>query len=362
VKAIALALLLATPAAAASESGTFSIVACDTSTGEIGVAVESRAFSVGTRVPWARAGVGAIATQASTRAAYGPRGLAMLAAGVEPRVVLDSLLADDPDRDHRQVGVVSAFGRAANFTGDKCSVWAGGIVGPGFAIQGNILAGPQVVRAMENAFRETQGELPARLLAALAAGQAAGGDKRGQQSAALLVVRPSDQYPEYRERYVSLRVEDHARPTDELTRLYHLCEATGLAEAHARYMQGFEAANRMADASRERERLTDILRRVIADPGATAASLNEVAWTASAAGVALDDALKAATRAAVMEPRSTDILDTVAAIHLKRGEYSQALQSIQSALDIAPDDPDLKARKREIEDAAKHAREPKKRP
>src|SRR5262249_44448281 len=222
-------------AAPAPETGTFSIVACDTATGELGVAVESRAFSVGTRVPWAHAGIGAIATQASTRAAYGPRRLAMLAAGVEPREVIDSLLADDTDRDHRQLGVVSAFGRAANYTGDKCSVWAGGIVGPGFAIQGNILAGQEVVRAMERAFRETQGERSARMLAALAAGQAAGGDKRGQQSAALLVVRPSDQYPEYRERYVNLKVEDHARPIDELTRLYHMFEATGLAEAHARY-------------------------------------------------------------------------------------------------------------------------------
>jgi uncharacterized Ntn-hydrolase superfamily protein len=363
VKAIALLLLLAAaPALAAPESGTFSIVACDTATAELGVAVESRAFSVGTRVPWARAGVGAIATQASTRAAYGPRGLAMLANGVEPRSVIDSLLLDDTDRDHRQIGMVSAFGRAASYTGDKCSTWAGGIVGDGFAIQGNILAGQEVVRAMERAFYDTQGELSARLLAALAAGQAAGGDKRGQQSAALLVVRPSDQYPEYRERYVSLEVEDSARPIDELSRLYHMYEATGLAEAHARYLQGFEAAHRAADASRERARLTDILRRVNADPAATAGSLNAVAWTAASVNAGLDDALKAATRAAVLEPRNTDILDTIAEIHVKRGEFPQALRSIESALVIAPDDPDLKARKKEIEDAAKRAPAPMKKP
>jgi uncharacterized Ntn-hydrolase superfamily protein len=358
--AVLLGAALVDCAVAGPEAGTFSIVACDTATGELGVAVESRAFSVGTRVPWARAGVGAVATQASTRAAYGPRGLAMLAAGVEPRSVIDSLLVDDQDRDHRQLGVVSSFGRAASFTGDKCSTWAGGIVGPGFAIQGNILAGQQVVRAMERAFRETQGELSGRLLAALAAGQAAGGDKRGQQSAALLVVRPSEQYPEYRERYVNLKVEDSAKPIDELTRLYHLYEATGLAEAHARYMQGFEIARRAADASRERARLADIVRRVNADPGATASSLNAVAWTAASAGVALDDALKAATKAAVLEPKNTDILDTVAEVYLKRGDYPGALRSIQAALDIAPDDPDLKARKKEIEDQAKRA--PKKTP
>jgi len=357
VLAIAL-LALASRAQAAPDTGTFSIVACDTATGELGVAVESRAFTVGTRVPWARAGVGAIATQASTRAAFGPRGLAMLAAGVAPREVLDSLLADDPDRDHRQVGVVSALGRAAQFTGDKCSEWAGGIVGTGFAIQGNILAGPQVVREMERAFRETQGELAARLLAALAAGQAAGGDRRGQQSAALIVVRPSDQYPEYRERYVNLKVEDYARPVDELTRLYRLYEATGLAEAHARYMQSYEASHHFAEATRERERLGAILRRVSADVDATAASLNAVAWTAASSGVLLDDALKAATRAAVLEPKNTDILDTIAEVHLKRGEYQQALQTIQSALDMAPDDSDLKARKKVIEEAAKRAPKP----
>jgi uncharacterized Ntn-hydrolase superfamily protein len=352
---VLLALLLATPAFAAPGTGTFSIVACDTSTGELGVAVESRAFSVGTRVPWARAGAGAIATQASTRAAYGPRGLAMLAAGVDPRAVIDSLLSDDTDRDHRQLGMVSAFGRAANYTGEKCSDWAGGIVGPGFAIQGNILAGEPVVRAMEKAFRETQGELSARLLAALAAGQAAGGDKRGQQSAALLVVRPSDQYPEYRDRYVNLKVEDSARPIDELTRLYHMYEATGLAEAHARYLQSLDVAHRAADASLERARLSDILRRVNADPSATASSLNAAAFTAASVNVALDDALKAATRAAVLEPKNTDILDTIAEIHVKRGEYAQALRSIEGALVIAPDDPDLKARKKEIEDASKRA-------
>ena len=350
-----LALALAARAEASPDTGTFSIVACDTATGEVGVAVASRALTVGTRVPWVRAGAGAVATQASTREAFGPRGLAMLAAGTDPRHVLDSLLTEDLDRDHRQVGVVDAFGHSANYTGSKCTAWAGGIVGPGFAIQGNILASPQVVREMERAFRETRGELAARLLAALAAGQAAGGDKRGQQSAALLVARPSDQYPEYRDRYVQLKVEDHARPIVELTRIYRLYEATGLAEAHVRYMQGFESAKRAADAARERARLGDIVKRVAADPDATSGSLNAVAWSAGSSGVDLDDALKAATRAAVMEPKNTDILDTIAEVRWKRGEYGLALQAIQSALDIAPDDADLKARKKEIEDAAKHA-------
>jgi uncharacterized Ntn-hydrolase superfamily protein len=357
--ALALAFALATgaaPASASREAGTFSIVAFDTATGEIGVAVESRAFAVGTRVPWARAGVGGIATQASTRAAFGPRGLAMLAAGIQPRDVIDSLTADDEGREDRQIGVVSAFGRAATFTGSRCSSWAGGIAGPGFAIQGNILAGPQVVREMERAYRETKGELAERLLAALAAGQQAGGDRRGQQSAALLVVRPSEQYPEYRERYVQLKVEDHARPIDELTRLYRVYEATGLAEAHARYAETYERAGRVADATRERSRVGQTLKRVLADPNSSASSLNAMAWTACSMGAFLDDALRAATRAAVLDPRNTDILDTIAECHLRRGEYVAALEAIGDALDLDPKDAQLKARKKQIEDAANAAK------
>jgi len=351
---LALAVALAMVALAPPAGATFSICAYDTATGEIGVAVESRAFTVGTRVPWARAGVGAVATQASTRASYGPRGLAMLAAGVEPREVIDSLLADDSGRDDRQIGVVSAVGRAATFTGSRCSAWAGGIAGPGFAIQGNILAGPQVVREMERAFRETHGELAGRLLAALAAGQAAGGDKRGQQSAALLVVRPSEQFPEYRERYVNLKVEDHARPIDELSRLYRVYEATGLAEAHARYAESYERAGRVADAARERARVGEILKRVLADANASASTLNAIAWTACEMGAFEGDALTAATRAAVLDPRNTDILDTIAECHLKRGEFAAALSAIDDALELAPKDASLKDRKKQIEDAAKH--------
>ena len=176
--------------------GTFSIIAFDPQTNELGIAVQSRAFSVGAGVPWAEAGVGAIATQASTNESFGPRGLAMLRAGYSAETARDSLLASDPGRENRQLGVVDATGRAASFTGSRCLVWAGDTTAAGLSAQGNILAGPKVLSEMVRAYSESDGEMAERLLAALHAAQAAGGDKRGQQSAAILVVRPSDERAE----------------------------------------------------------------------------------------------------------------------------------------------------------------------
>jgi len=219
---LVLALLIAWPAvaAAAEPVTTFSIVARDPATGDLGIAVQSKFFAVGAVVPWARAGVGAVATQSFANTTFGPRGLELLARGLAPATVLDSLLAPDADRDQRQIGIVDASGRAAAATGPKCQVWAGHRSGPDYAVQGNILAGEPVVLAMEKAFREAQGHLGGRLLAALDAGQAAGGDSRGQQSAALLIVRAQGGYGGFNDRYCDLRVDDHATPITELRRLY----------------------------------------------------------------------------------------------------------------------------------------------
>jgi uncharacterized Ntn-hydrolase superfamily protein len=336
-------------------AGTFSIVAYDSATGELGVAVQSRAFSVGSRVAWARAGVGAIATQSFTNASYGPRGLQLLAGGSSPSAVLDSLLSLDLERERRQVGIVSARGLAANFTGKECMEWAGGTVGVGFAAQGNILAGEAVVRQMALAFRNLDGELSERLVAALEAAQSAGGDKRGQQSAVLLVVRPSEEYPEYRERYVSLRVEDHPSPIAELKRLYRIHEASGLAEAHVRYAAAYRRAGRTADAEREMSRLGETLRRALADPATAAGTLNELAWYACTGDVHLDEALRAAARAAEREPNSTEILDTVAECHYRRGQYQEALAAIRRALVVTPKDEYLKSQEKKFEEAKKKA-------
>lgn len=201
---------------------TFSIVARDPATGDLGVAVESKFLGVGAVVPWARAGVGAIATQAWANVDYGPRGLELLASGKSAEDVVAELTGDDEGASRRQVGVVDAQGRAASFTGSECNAWAGGEVGDGFCCQGNILVGPDVVAAMADAYRTTTGSFAHRLLSALEGGQAAGGDSRGQQSAAIYVVREGGGYGGGNDRYIDLRVEDHPRPIEELRRLVML--------------------------------------------------------------------------------------------------------------------------------------------
>ena len=205
---------------------TFSIVAFDPKTEDLGVAVESRFISVGAVVPWAQAGVGAVATQSFANTAYGPRGLAQLRKGAAPKDVLKALIAKDKMAPQRQVGLVDARGRAAAFTGDECFEWAGHVVGRNYACQGNILEGEEVVKGMARAFESTEGDLPVRLLAALHAGQRAGGDKRGQQSAALLVVRERGGYGGLNDRWIDLRVDDHPAPIDELTRIFNVYDVT----------------------------------------------------------------------------------------------------------------------------------------
>lgn len=209
--------------------GTFSIVAADLERGEWGVAVQSKFISVGAVVPWAEAKVGAIATQAMANVRYGPGGLDLLRGGAPATEVVRRLTEADPQRDHRQLGVVDARGVAASFTGAKCMDWAGHEVGNGFACQGNILFGPAVVQAMARTFEATPGDLPERLLAALSAGQREGGDRRGMQAAGLLIVREKGGYDEGTDRWVDIRVDDHPAPIEELKRVFRLYDLTMLS-------------------------------------------------------------------------------------------------------------------------------------
>lgn len=201
---------------------TFSIVAHDPRNGDLGVAVASKFLAVGAVVPWARAGVGAVATQALANVAYGPDGLALLERGHTAQQTLDALLAGDEQREHRQVGIVDAQGGAAAHTGKECMDWAGHALGPGFAAQGNILAGAGVVQAIVEGFARAEGELAERLLLALLAGDTAGGDRRGRQSAALYIARAGGAYGGLLDRYIDLRVDDHPAPIGELARLLKL--------------------------------------------------------------------------------------------------------------------------------------------
>jgi uncharacterized Ntn-hydrolase superfamily protein len=206
--------------AEAPNPSTFSIVAADPETGEVGVAVASRFFAVGTVVPHARAGVGAVATQSYANTTFGPHGLSLLSHGNSPEKTLGVMLGNDKERTKRQVGLVSASGVSATYTGSACNAWAGGRSGPNYAVQGNILTGEEVVVAMERAFLSSAGStLGERLFAALRAGDAAGGDSRGKQSAALLVCREEGGYGGFTDRAIDIRVDDHSEPIQELGRL-----------------------------------------------------------------------------------------------------------------------------------------------
>jgi uncharacterized Ntn-hydrolase superfamily protein len=202
---------------------TYSIAACDLEAGQWGVAVQSKFLAVGSVVPWAEPAVGAVATQAYANPRYGPDGLALLREGLGAADVVERLVAGDELRDERQVGVVDAEGRAASWTGPACLDWAGHRTGAGYAAQGNILVGAETVDALAATF-EANPRLPLaqRLLECLTAAQAAGGDRRGQQSASLLVVERNGGYAQLSDVLVDLRVDDHERPVEELRRLYEL--------------------------------------------------------------------------------------------------------------------------------------------
>lgn len=204
--------------------GTFSIVARDPDTGELGIAVQSKFLAVGMAVPWAKAGAGAIATQAAANLDYGEVGLKLLEKGYTAQQTLEALLALDEGREERQVGIVDPQGNAVSFTGKNCFDWAGGATGENFACQGNILVSEATVQALKDTFLSTTGTLARRLVKALDAAQHAGGDKRGRQSASLLVVKEKGSYGGYNDRYIDLRVDDHPDPIVELARLLDLHE------------------------------------------------------------------------------------------------------------------------------------------
>jgi uncharacterized Ntn-hydrolase superfamily protein len=201
---------------------TFSIVGFDPIEKEWGIAVQSKFLGVGAIVPWAKSGAGAIATQSYANTVYGPKALELMEQGKSAQETLDQLLKDDPEKERRQVGLIDTNGNTATFTGKECFNWAGGITGPNFTAQGNILIDEKTVESMAKVFTETEGTLAERLLAALDSGQEAGGDSRGKQSAALLVVKDKGGYGGFNDRYIDLRVDEHPDPIKELIRIYQL--------------------------------------------------------------------------------------------------------------------------------------------
>ena len=261
---------------------TYSIVACDAERRELGVAVQSKFLAVGSLVPWAEAEIGAVATQAWMNPDFGPDGLALLRDGLDAEAALERLVAGDSGRDRRQVGIVDASGRAATYTGSGCLDWAGSRTGEGYAVQGNILVSDLTVDAMASAFEGDPGSpLAERLLAALAAGQAAGGDRRGQQAAALLVVAKGRGYG-CCDLVVDLRVDDPERPDDELARLLAL---------HELYFGETPAAEWIAVTGELAAELRDALARLGYATGDLAADIDE--W---AGYVNLEERVRGAAR------------------------------------------------------------------
>jgi len=201
---------------------TFSIVAYDPKNNEWGVAVQSKFVAVGSIVPYAKAKVGAIATQAYANTSYGPNGLALLEKGLTAEETIQRLIKDDEKKEERQVGIVDSFGNAASFTGSECFEWAGHIVGKNFSCQGNILASEEVVKAMAKAFETTRGDLIEKFFAVLDAGQEAGGDRRGRESAAILIVKEKGAYDGGTDNYINIRVDEHPTPIKELKKVFEI--------------------------------------------------------------------------------------------------------------------------------------------
>jgi len=247
-------LLVAVPGAAPGPlAHTFSIVARDTKTGEMGVAVQSHAFSVGPLVPWAESGVGAVATQSLVLVDYGPNGLALMRQGLTAKEALDSLVAADVHNEVRQVAMVDAKGNVAAYTGDKCIPDAGHLTGDQFSVQANLMANPTIWPAMKAAFEKAEGDLAERMMQALEAAQKAGGDIRGKQSAAILVVRAQPTGKPWEDRTFDLRVEDSAKPLEELRRLIRLRRAYILEDQGDNFISAKQPAEALSMYTNDRK-------------------------------------------------------------------------------------------------------------
>ncbi|MBI5475197.1 MAG: DUF1028 domain-containing protein [Ignavibacteriales bacterium] len=311
--------------------GTYSIVGWDSLTGDLGVAVQSKFLGVGAVVPFAKAGVGAVATQAYANTTFGPKGLSLLEKGLSASEVAALLLASDSGIAERQLGIVDSKGNSFAHTGSKCLEYAGHITGKGYSVQGNILAGREVVNAMARAFETTDGDLATKLLSALDAAEKAGGDKRGRQSAALLVVREKGGYAGFDDSFIDIRVDDDSLPLVELRRLYNLWQSTFLFESRFRSIKEFEKQKKYIAADTERRRVTQEFNIQLRNRPDDPKLLNEIAWLLATNDIDKMQALELAKRAVRLLPSDLNILETLAECHYQLQHYDEAI-AIQSEL------------------------------
>ncbi len=304
---------------------TFSIIAYDPDTKEWGVGVASRVFAVGYIVPWAKPNVGAIATQALANIDYGVNGLELLANGFAAQAALDSLLKADSGRDDRQVAIIDKDGQVATYTGKGANAWAGHRTGENYSVQGNILVSEDVVLSMEKAFLETPGPLARRIMNALKAGDSVGGDKRGRQSAAILVVKDRGGYQGKYDRLVDLHVDDDTTAVSELERLYNLWEYNFMVES---YLNNGGIV--------ETKKALMIIDQVTQDKVDNAEVYNSLAWALATRKVTTDKAIELALKANKLAPEDTNIMDTVAEAYYAAGDFSSAIKWEQKALKLEP--------------------------
>lgn len=320
---------LAAPSASERHAATFSIVAHDPDAGEWGIAVASKVLAVGVFVPWAEAGVGAVATQAFVNLAHGPDGLALLALELEPAEVIEQLTGQDEGSAYRQLGLCDARGECAAFTGAETTPWAGHRVGPFYSVQGNLLVGEEVVNAMAETFEAARGVLARRLLAALVAGDEAGGDSRGKQSAAILVVREAGGYQGVTDRLVDLRVDDDPEPVRRLVELYDHWEPS-LVLAHYLGSGDERLLGRALD-------IVDALEDGVLGDEARAHAYNHAAWELAVRKLHPERALELALAAHHLLPEDANIIDTVAEAHYALGDAATALEWSLLSLELDPE-------------------------
>ena len=315
-----------------SMTGTFSIVGMDAERREWGVAVASRVLDVGYIVPWMQVDVGAVATQALSNPHLGPWALQALREGADARQALASILARDPDAAVRQVGMVDRNGQAAAHTGSGTQAWAGHRTGDGVSVQGNILVGPEVVDHMLRAFQAASGPLAERLLVALEAGEQAGGDRRGKQSASLHVVRRQGGYQGVDDRLVDLKVLDRADPVAELRRLYGQWQYAFLVEAYCRLADAEPACELVLMRS-----VRDLLDTALRSTSTSAEVFNELAWHLALRKKYPEETLRAAQRALELAPDDANVLDTLAEAWFAAGDAGTAASWEERALQLAPE-------------------------
>jgi len=313
---------------------TFSIVAYDTLMEEWGVAVQSKFFAVGAVVPQAKAGVGAIATQAWGNTTFKDKAMQLFSQGYNAKEVIEMLIKDDPDFEYRQIGVVDKNGNPYSFTGKNCSPYAGHIVGKNYAVLGNILFSEDVLKNMALAFENTKGPLGIKLIEALKAGQIAGGDKRGMQSAALLVVSKNGGYSGFDDRIIDLRVDDDEKPIEELERLYYINEETFLISSYIRI--AFDALKEKKDKKAEEafNRVEIILNKY----NQSADMYNSVAWEMAINNYKLDKALQYAKKAIELKKDDANIWDTLGEIYYRMKNFKKAVEAEKRAVELAPDE------------------------